>query len=57
MPQRKLSLAQFLDLAARLTVFLPDLDRMARPREADGRRESAQAGSDDEDFFHAYMQM
>ena len=35
-----------LDLAARLPVFLPDLDRVAGMRQADGRGEPAQPGAD-----------
>ena len=44
---------EFLQLAARLGVLLPHLDRMTGAREADGGRQSAQAGADDEDLLHS----
>ena len=57
MSQRKAVHAEFLELAARRAIFLPDFDRMTRPGQADGRRKSAQAGADDEDFFHSFLKM
>jgi len=45
--------AQVLQLAARLVIFLPNLDHMACARETNRGGESAQASSDDEDLFHS----